>query len=1181
MRSIRTLLTTVLAAWLPAITVWGQSSGPVVAPVPTSASTQASNGASGASIGPTPNVPLAEIEALRLRLETEGLTDEQRQQVQGLLQQAQEDLAVAEKQRETAHRFQELKLQATSVRDALLSELANLQKEQPREPARDLPLTELEAGALERRQEWEQSQAELESHIRETQQRPGRRETLRNTLFGLAQPLAEVKQSVSAPAAAGDPPLVAQAVQLAARARQQRLERTIEAAQNELGFYDAEDMHDLPRLRRERLERLVALRRREVQLWEARVQDRREDAIARRISEAMAGADQAAGDERLLYEENLALAQREREVRDLAAAVRAEARQMAESVIDLQRRFDQLRDRERKAAGSTALALRLRQQRELLRDPTELRRAVAARIDAAEETRLDALDKRDQLEELGHLEAFVTRFVAVHPAPPGWTEDQWGAAVETALEQRKTFLAELVRAYDAYTDALDELEREQLALADLTESVAAFIDERVLWIRSHRLVGPHDLTTDRALLAALELERWAPEVMRVVKADLWHKPGWYGLGALGLALLYAGRRGRRRRLEQLAQRVTSRLNVELTPTLQALAITVVLALFWPAVVGFAAWRLALAAEATPFTRSLAHNLGIVAVILLLLEFTRHLVRVDGLADAHFDWSDRIRSRLLTWVRRLTVTGTPILAAVALLNALHVEMGSDAWQRVGFAAVLLLLAWGLRDLMHPRTGVLVDWVAHYPGGWLDRLRPVWTGTVVAVPTVLAGLALYGYYYTAQQLAAKLLVTLAVLEGAVVIRGVVVCWLVLQRKRAALEQARARRAARAEGSTSPEESILRLTEAVEPKPDLTASSTQSHRLVNTSTAVIVLTIIWFVWADVLPALNYFHSMPVWPTADRAAPVAAPETPKAAPPATGAPPAASPPGSTVVAPSVPVPIHRVTWADLIHVLMVSVLTITAARNVPGLLEITLLQRLPFDAAMRYALQAFARYAIVLVGVVVISNLLGVDWASVQWLAAALTFGLAFGLQEIFANFVSGLIILSEQPVRVGDVVTIDEVTGVVSRIRIRSTTITDWDRKEYIVPNKEFITGKLLNWTLSDTLTRVVIPIGTAYNVDPEHVRNVILEVARQHDNVLADPPPVVTLDNFGHSALNFTLRVYLPDLKRRLDTVHELHSAILRRFRAEGIEIPYPQQDLHLRSFPEEVSALVQSLTRKPA
>ena len=124
---------------------------------------------------------------------------------------------------------------------------------------------------------------------------------------------------------------------------------------------------------------------------------------------------------------------------------------------------------------------------------------------------------------------------------------------------------------------------------------------------------------------------------------------------------------------------------------------------------------------------------------------------------------------------------------------------------------------------------------------------------------------------------------------------------------------------------------------------------------------------------------------------------------------------------------------------------------------------------------ISTLARYAIVVIGLASASSTIGIGWQKVQWLATALTFGLAFGLQEIFANFIAGLIILFERPIRVGDMVTIDNVTGVVSRIRIRATTIGDSDRKEYIVPNKEFITGRTLNWTLSDTINRIVINVG----------------------------------------------------------------------------------------------------------
>jgi potassium efflux system protein len=154
---------------------------------------------------------------------------------------------------------------------------------------------------------------------------------------------------------------------------------------------------------------------------------------------------------------------------------------------------------------------------------------------------------------------------------------------------------------------------------------------------------------------------------------------------------------------------------------------------------------------------------------------------------------------------------------------------------------------------------------------------------------------------------------------------------------------------------------------------------------------------------------------------------------------------------------------------------------------------------------------------------------------------------------------------------VVTIDGVTGVVSRIRIRSTTITDWDRKEYLVPNKEFITGRLLNWTLSDTLNRIVVHVGVAYGSDTEQVREIILRVANEHPTVLEEPKPLVTFESFGDSALNFVLRAYLPTLESRLGTIHDLHSALHRKLADAGIEVPFPQSDLHLRSVPDSLRA----------
>jgi potassium efflux system protein len=208
----------------------------------------------------------------------------------------------------------------------------------------------------------------------------------------------------------------------------------------------------------------------------------------------------------------------------------------------------------------------------------------------------------------------------------------------------------------------------------------------------------------------------------------------------------------------------------------------------------------------------------------------------------------------------------------------------------------------------------------------------------------------------------------------------------------------------------------------------------------------------------------------------------------------------------------------------------------------------------------------------VVAVLNIVGWKWSQIQWLVAALSVGLGFGLQEIVANFVSGLVILFERPVRVGDTVTVGELTGTVSRVRIRATTITDWDRKEIIVPNKSFITEQVINWTLSDPITRIVIPVGISYGSDVQLAHRVMEETLLAMPLVLDDPPPKVYFVGFGESSLNFRLNVYSRELADRLPLTHAVHEQLLGALRKNGIEIPFPQRDLHVRSVDEKIVGL---------
>jgi len=261
-----------------------------------------------------------------------------------------------------------------------------------------------------------------------------------------------------------------------------------------------------------------------------------------------------------------------------------------------------------------------------------------------------------------------------------------------------------------------------------------------------------------------------------------------------------------------------------------------------------------------------------------------------------------------------------------------------------------------------------------------------------------------------------------------------------------------------------------------------------------------------------------------------------------------------------------------------VISIITIISTRNLPSALEMLMLEHLPVDRSIRYAIKSLVSYAIVMVGMILAFRALSITWSNVQWLATALTFGLAFGLQEIFANFVAGIILMFERPMRIGDWITVDEFTGVVTKIRTRATTIVNWDRKEYVIPNKDFITGRLVNWTLSDTLNRIVINVGVAYGSDIEKTKKILLEVCQNHPKTVEDPPTRVTFEAFGDSSLNFVVRTFINEIDSRLLVIDALHTQFDAAFRKAGIVIAFPQRDLHICSVDEQATESIRGANR---
>jgi potassium efflux system protein len=395
-------------------------------------------------------------------------------------------------------------------------------------------------------------------------------------------------------------------------------------------------------------------------------------------------------------------------------------------------------------------------------------------------------------------------------------------------------------------------------------------------------------------------------------------------------------------------------------------------------------------------------------------------------------------------------------------------------------------------------------------------------------VLLALVLGGYIYSAVIVARAFLSTLWLVAALVLLRALALRWLALARWRLARRGALERRQAAREAAEDDQAEALAPSDYADL--DLDALTQDSRELVKVAITVLALAGVYLIWSDVFPALEILDQVTLWHTT-----------------------------TTVGGEEQRQPI---TLASLGLALIYLTAMVVLAKRLPAVLDMILLERFHKAPGSRYTVTTLTTYAVVAVGTLLSLNTLGAQWSQVQWLVAALGVGIGFGLQEIVANFVSGLIILFERPVRVGDIVTVGDTDGVVTKIRIRATTIRNWDRKELLVPNKEFITGRLLNWSLSAQITRIMVVVGVAYGTDVEKAHALMREAAAENERVLKDPKPILSFEGFGDNSLTLILRVFIDDLDHRLATITDLHKAINRKFAQAGIVIAFPQRDLHL-------------------
>ncbi|GGP65824.1 mechanosensitive ion channel domain-containing protein [Shewanella saliphila] len=541
-------------------------------------------------------------------------------------------------------------------------------------------------------------------------------------------------------------------------------------------------------------------------------------------------------------------------------------------------------------------------------------------------------------------------------------------------------------------------------------------------------------------------------------------------------------------------------------------------------------------------QNVVHALGMgvttIGVSYLIYRFFYLLTIDKGILISHFRRPKNIVNKAQKIMVSFVVISAPLIGLMGFTEALETSLVRNSIGRGAFIIFCILLFMLYKNMM-----VLIEeYRKNKPNANnLVLVQKTAWAILIVTPIFSALLASVGYYFTAFQLLLQLQISVLLGLGFILIYQLIKRWMLIERRLIAFDRAKAKRAERLAQRERGELNNEPIETYEEPIVDLETISSQSLGLMRSILFLAFFASLLGVLAQTHTAVfSFLDGITLWTTT-----------------------------STLNGIEQQLPI---TLKSIMFGIILVGFSAVIAKNLPGLLELMLLQRLDLAPGTSFAITTVSSYLVLFFGMLFGFSTLGMEWSKLQWLVAALSVGLGFGLQEIFANFISGLIILFEKPIRIGDTVTIRDLTGTVSKIQIRATTIVDWDRKEIIVPNKAFITEQLVNWSLSDPITRVIVKVSVSRDADPTKVEMLLHQAVRECDLSLAIPEPEVWFAGFGAHTQDYEVRSYAKDMSARWPLRHNLHKRITKKLKENNVELAYPQMEVHLKSNQKESQVL---------
>ena len=681
-------------------------------------------------------------------------------------------------------------------------------------------------------------------------------------------------------------------------------------------------------------------------------------------------------------------------------------------------------------------------------------------------------------------------------------------AAQNEVRTQRSILTELIAIETEFINLQGSIDRAHQQLGEQFADYQGYLSSRILWVPSHPAITLSSLGTLKKEFGQFVKDLEGIRLVQFTPAK--------SLLIIVLLIILALRRKMQAYRQTLNAKVGRVRDDSIRYTFEVLLLLLIRSLAIPVLLLILGNGMeTTGAGVTPYlAQSLVHGAEILFVILLL----RTACEDKGLAGVHFGWTQTACTDVRQLTSSLLIWWWPLAFLTAFLLRIEVDSISAVFGRLFFCLNMVVLGVILFRFIWPTR----DGTSEYRN-W--RILGAWSAVAGAIFYIVCVIS--GYIYSAKTAYVAMMESVLLGVGLIFFYYLMQRWLLVVRRKLRFRELIAARLAQddeQERDAEPEESNL---------PTLSASVS---RLLTFGTLAVGVLGFAYIWAPIFRALEAMKRITLWTVSDVSE------------------------GEAILT--------SITLASLVLAVVIVVITVVASRNVPQLLALLLRGRKTTTPGSRYAISKLLGYLIVGVGTLTFLSTLGLRWDRLQWLVAALGVGIGFGLQEIIANFISGLLILFERPIRVGDVITVGESSGQVVRIQIRATTIRDFDGKELLVPNKEFVTGRLLNWTLSNSEIRMVLEVGIAYGSDVRKAKAILEEILANHEMILDDPEPDVIFREFGSSSLNLDARYFFSDVQQRGFLLSDLHMKINDAFAEAGITIAFPQLDVHLGEKPAD-------------